>query len=406
MKSKFWIAAVLLGCGTLMTGCGGKKENHLEIFSTKMENQAVLQSFIDEYVEEHPEVTIEFNSPPDASTVLRTKLTKNRVPDIIFMGGDMTFRDMSEAEILMDLSDMEEADRIKEAYKEQVYNLNPNQEQKLYGLPYATNAEGIIYNVDIFEEQGLEIPGTWDELMEVCEKLESAGIQPFYFTLKDSWTGGPLWIPMTYDLAGMDFFLDRREGKTTFLGTHEEAAEKILTLAGYGQEDLLGKGYDDGNIDFANGKAAMMFQGNWAIPNIQKANPDVRLDMFALPVTNDESKNAIISGIDVMPTIYKETKEEELAKDFIRFIFQDEKIETYIADQFAFPSVESVVQGDSSVAGVAEKFAQGNIGDFADHYYPTGFDFTVTLQTFVNGKGDVEAFLKKLDKEYDKYNSF
>ena len=58
------------------------------------------------------------------------------------------------------------------------------------------------------------------------------------------------------------------------------------------------------------------------------------------------------------------------------------------------------------MAGVAAKFAQGNIGDFADHYYPTGFDFTVTLQTFVSKQGDVEEFLKKLDKEYDKYNSF
>ena len=406
MKNRLLAAAVLAGCALLMTGCGEKGKNHLEIFSTKMENQAILQSFIDDYTQEHPGVTIEFNSPPDASTVLRTKLTKNRVPDIIFMGGDMTFRDMSEAEILMDLSDMEEAGRIKEAVKEQVYNLNPDQEEKLFGLPYATNAEGIIYNVDIFNEQGLEIPKTWDELMDVCGKLESAGIQPFYFTLKDSWTGGPLWIPMTYDLAGMDFFLDRREGKTTFLGTHEEAAEKILTLTQYGQKDLLGKGYDDGNIDFANGKAAMMFQGNWAIPNIQKANPDVNLDMFALPVTNDESKNAIISGIDVMPTIYKDTKEEELAKDFISFIFQDEKVKAYIEDQFAFPSVDTVVQDNASVAGVAEKFADDNIGDFADHYYPTGFDFTVTLQTFVGSRGDVEEFLKKLDKEYDKYNSF
>ena len=197
MKNRLLAAAVFAGCALLMTGCGEKGKNHLEIFSTKMENQAILQSFIDDYTQEHPEVTIEFNSPPDASTVLRTKLTKNRVPDIIFMGGDMTFRDMSEAEILMDLSDMEEAGRIKEAYKEQVYNLNPDQEEKLFGLPYATNAEGIIYNVDIFNEQGLEIPKTWDELMDVCGKLESAGIQPFYFTLKDSWTGGPLWIPMT-----------------------------------------------------------------------------------------------------------------------------------------------------------------------------------------------------------------
>lgn len=88
MKNRLLAAAALAGCALLMTGCGQKEENHLEIFSTKMENQAILQSFIDEYTQEHPDVTIEFNSPPDASTVLRTKLTKNRVPDIIFMGGD------------------------------------------------------------------------------------------------------------------------------------------------------------------------------------------------------------------------------------------------------------------------------------------------------------------------------
>ncbi|MFR2646928.1 MAG: carbohydrate ABC transporter substrate-binding protein, partial [Blautia coccoides] len=69
MKNRLLAAAVLAGCALLMTGCGEKGKNHLEIFSTKMENQAILQSFIDDYTQEHPGVTIEFNSPPDASTV-------------------------------------------------------------------------------------------------------------------------------------------------------------------------------------------------------------------------------------------------------------------------------------------------------------------------------------------------
>ena len=46
------------------------------------------------------------------------------------------------------------------------------------------------------------------------------------------------------------------------------------------------------------------------------------------------------------------------------------------------------------------------ISEFRGPLLPTGFDFTVTLQTFVSKQGDVEEFLKKLDKEYDKYNSF
>ena len=49
-----------------------------------------------------------------------------------------------------------------------------------------------------------------------------------------------------------------------------------------------------------------------------------------------------------MPTIYKETKEEELAKDFISFIFRDDKVKAYIEDQFAFPSVDTVVQDNAA----------------------------------------------------------
>ena len=47
MKNRLLAAAALAGCALLMTGCGQKEENHLEIFSTKMENQAIMQSFID-----------------------------------------------------------------------------------------------------------------------------------------------------------------------------------------------------------------------------------------------------------------------------------------------------------------------------------------------------------------------
>lgn len=54
MKNRLLAAAVLAGCALLMTGCGEKGKNHLEIFSTKMENQAILQSFIDDYTQEHP----------------------------------------------------------------------------------------------------------------------------------------------------------------------------------------------------------------------------------------------------------------------------------------------------------------------------------------------------------------
>ena len=57
---------------------------------------------------------------------------------------------------------------------------------KIYGIPYATNADGVIYNKDIFNELGLQIPKTWDEFVDVSNKIKDSGKLPLYLTLKDS----------------------------------------------------------------------------------------------------------------------------------------------------------------------------------------------------------------------------
>ena len=63
----------------------------------------------------------------------------------------------------------------------------------IYGVPYALNASGVIYNKDIFEELGLSIPKTWDEFLGLAQAVQDNGITPFYFTLKESWTSLPAW---------------------------------------------------------------------------------------------------------------------------------------------------------------------------------------------------------------------
>lgn len=405
MKRKTVNAGILLCACVFLAGCGSNGKTTLEVFSTKMENQDILQQFADDYMADHPDVTIDFQSPPDGSTVLRTKLTKNRVPDVIFMGGDATYKDLAGSGVLMDVSDMELVDKIQPAYRQQLYDRNKDQEEAMYGIPYATNAEGIIYNVDIFNQYGISIPKTYDELVQVCETLKANNVQPFYYTFKDAWTIGPFFMPLSANLSPEDFLQDREKDKTTFADTQKEACEKLLELVQYGQKDIMGKSYDDGNIAFANGEAAMYAQGNWAITNIQKSNPNVNLDMFTFPTGNEEEENKVVSGIDVMTVISVDTKKEELAKDFINFVFEDKNMKIYMKDQFAFSAMEGYDQEDKSVQGLKETFADGKIVGFPDHFYPTGYDYAVDVQEFIGGGTDTEGFLKKMDQHYDKYNA-
>ncbi len=52
----------------------------------------------------------------------------------------------------------------------------PGKSGALYGLPFGAETSILAYRKDIFEEQGLEVPTTYDELRDVMSKLHDAGV--------------------------------------------------------------------------------------------------------------------------------------------------------------------------------------------------------------------------------------
>ena len=347
-------------------------------------------------------------APADAGTVLKTRMAKNDMPDIIAMGGNNEYTDVQSAGMLLDLSGENFVGNLQESYLQMVYDVNGDKEEAVYGVPYATNASGVLYNVEKFEALGLEIPKTWDELIAVCEAAKAAGETPFLLTYKDAWTALCPWNSMAPDLQPANFTDDRLENKTTFVGTHEEIAEKYLTLLDYAQEDYMGLGYDDGNKAFANGEGLMMINGNWAINQFTNSNAEFKCGMFAFPASNDEAVNYVTSGVDVLLAVSATTEYTDIAKEFVAFMLEAENCQTYIDDQFAFSAVVGVEQANESVAGVKEDIANGKVANFPDHYYPSAFDLSALLSEFAmnhaNGMDDKEnitQFLKQCDEKYD-----
>ena len=405
------LAGMLTGCGGSSEGgssAKGSKGTELELFSTKAENKDILQKLVDKFNETHEDVTIKITAPADAGTVLKTRMAKNDMPDIVAMGGDNNYTEVESAGMLVDLSDEDYISNIQESYLQMVYDVNKDKEEKAYGVPYATNASGVIYNVEKFDQLGIEIPKTWDEFIDVIEKLKDAGEQPLLMTYKDAWTSLCPWNSMAPDLAPENFNDERKEGKTTFVGTHEEIVEKYLQLLDYAQDDFMGLTYDDGNKQFANGEAAMIINGNWAINQYLNSNADLKVDMFAFPASNDESKNYVTSGVDVLLGVCKDSANEELAKEFVSFMLEPENAKMYIKDQFAFSAVKGVEQENETVAGVKEDIANGKVANFPDHYYPSGFDLSALISemclNYSNGmdnQENMDQFLQKCDEKYD-----
>lgn len=421
MRNKKVLAIALVGsmCLGMLAGCGGEKKAGttadgkvvLELFSTKTESKETVQGLVDKFNESQDKIEVQLTQPADAGTVLKTRMTKDDLPDIVAMGGDSTYTELQTAGVLVDLSDADFVANINESYMDILYMLNLDMEEKAYGIPYATNSSGIIYNKDIFEANNIEIPTTFTELLEVCETLKAAGITPFELTFKDAWTILPAWNSMAPVLQPENFYADRKAGSTTFYGTHEELLEKYLQLVPYAQTDYMGTSYDDGNKNFAAGSAAMMINGNWAITEIKKANADINIDQFKFPASDDADANLITSGIDVLLGMTTACADQEAAKEFIAFMCEQENAQQYVDEQFAFSAVTGVEQSDPTVAGVIDDIAAGKVADYPDHFYVSGLDLSADLSQFFldlnSGKDNaqnIEDTLKKIDSDYDALN--
>ncbi|WP_339183978.1 extracellular solute-binding protein [Oceanobacillus sp. FSL W7-1293] len=152
----------------------------------------------------------------------------------------------------------------------------------LYALPVEMNIEGFWYNKQIFEEQGLDIPETWDELLEVSETLENAGVQPFSVAGKERWPITRYINGYIIRYYGTDAMERVSNGELNM--TDEGFIEAAQTIQDMGDKGYFGQGVNTVDADtaldsFLQGNAAMYYSGSWDVANF-----------------NDTSRNSV--GVD------------------------------------------------------------------------------------------------------------
>ena len=221
--------------------------------------------------EKWPNVTLEVTKLPDDNyyTSLKTKLASGECPDIILTqpmyAGQNSCYAMAEAGYLVSLNDL---DCIKGRKDMASVTYNGN-------VVTATNGVAILgtyYNKDMFAKAGIEKePATWDEFLEVCKKLQDAGIQPIIMGDKDSYVGQfGLYQIAANEIYAKDATYDEklRTGETAF--TDKGSWDTVLSMYKelYDNKYIdasmtLGYGASQSITDFIDGKAAMTFDGSF-----------------------------------------------------------------------------------------------------------------------------------------------
>ncbi len=404
--------AALAGLAIATGGCAANPSNGvttLDFFQFKGEALEDFNEIIADFEAENPDIRIVQNQVADSETLIRTLLVKDRTPDVITLNGNGNFGKLAEAGVFYDFSDEPVLDTINPGVQEILAQLG-NAPGEVNSLGYVNNANGIIYNRAIFEEQGLEVPETWDELLALCETLVDRGITPFSTSLAENWTAMPSWNGIGAYYTQDGFFDEMRaegdsvgaDSPVSFEKDFPEAMARQAELFSYSQEGYRGASYDDSTSLFADGGAAMMLQGIWALSPVKAVNPDIDAAIFPYPVPEDPADRMLVSGVDVAVTMARDTPHKEEALRFIEYLYQPDVIERFAASQTMVPSVtEAELSDDPALQSIAPYFDAGQITGFIDHQVPTAIPLVGVVQQFLYDD-DAQAALRTLDNEWRK----
>lgn len=143
--------------------------------------------------------------------------------------------------------------------------------------------------------------------------------------------------------------------------------------------------------------------GSYAVPQILSVNPDMDIDSFVMPASDDPEGNTLNSGVDLQFCVMEACENKEAAYEVLDFLYEDASIQKYIDDQNAIPCKEGDFELAPMLDGMSEYIEEGNMTDYQDHYYPSEMAVDGQLQTFLINK-DVDAFLTKFDTDWKRYN--
>ena len=409
-------ACALLACGTVFAA-GGKETTKSSTPAKKTvltfyhwigaDAQAVVDEIDARFMKEYPEIEVQFESIPGDQYInlQKVKLASGDAPDVFGVHPGTPVRDYAKAGYLMDLS----AEPYIKDIQEGALLGSRGIDGKIYSVPTDQNVIIVTYSRKVFKDLGLDVPTNWNDFLSVCEKIKGAGFYPLALGNKDLWVTQLIPYAMAPSMIyakNTDFDKEMYEGKRKFAGPEWKAVmERYLDLdkRGYFHPGVLGTTYDQTIQLMATGRAAMVVQGNWILPGIRSAAPDMELGMFPLPAVEKGQDIWISSAVGATMAISSKTKNSDAARKFVAFWMRPDIMKLYLMEKKAFSAIKSVsVDFDPAAAELAPFLAKGKTYPFLDQNWPTGPQdvlFKVIQEVFVGAK-TIDQALAAIDDEW------
>lgn len=266
----------------------------LSIWAQDTREGKLIYDLTKKYQEEvNPNFEFEFElvSSNDLTTKISTLIASNDLPDAFAYVAGQPLTELIEAGKVVDIGAQLEglgvADKIEDSAKNLLKDLSSS--ESFYDLPLGLNVEGFWYNKQIFEDNGVEVPATWDEMIAACDTLMEKGVQPIAVGGADKWPLSRLVNAYVIRTMGIDALTKATSGELSF--TDEGFVKAAQEVADMAEKGYFGEGCTTvDNTTAANmvlaGEAAMIYNGSWYSEDIASENNPAGEDgigFFSIP---------------------------------------------------------------------------------------------------------------------------
>lgn len=300
LEMKKWITVL---CFTLITSvllaaCGGGNSNgsgssegkvRISIWHNWTGQDAkatAMRQIIEDFKNDNPNIeVVDEGLPTDGlRTRLRTVAAADEMPDLFVMWPDAMTKEFVNGDLLQPI------DEELAANPEWKNNFIPNAldgytvDGKVYSVPMNLAPTSFIYyNEAIFNQYGVKVPTTWEELETAIQTFNDNDVIPIALGNKANWVvQSTLFSTLADRITGTDWFLKAVEQDGAKF-TDPEFIEALNVLKSLGEAGAFQEGFN--SIDetqmmqlYFQGKAAMVINGGWALANLVNNAPAEVLD--------------------------------------------------------------------------------------------------------------------------------
>lgn len=283
----------------------------------------MMQEKLDQFAEEY-NVEVEYVIVPsgDLKQKLAAAIESGNQPDLI-MGDNTTVAEYINSGQLAEVSDILENIDLKEnAARYAEFN------GKQYLVPLSLTAPGMFVRKDKWEEKGLEVPTTWEELKECGEQINDPENGFYAFGLPMGASGGgdaeTFVRTIILDFGGE---LVNEDGEVVVNSPETlEALEFIASLYEDGLCPPDATTWDDSgnNSAYLAGTVGMVCNSGSLVSSLQEENPELweNTQIIPYPAATADGTSYTLGGANAFG-IFETGKNTDVAKEFVSYYFAD-----------------------------------------------------------------------------------